>query len=521
MSKPVAYETWEIRKPAVQSRTGLVASQHYIASEIGAEILRQGGNAIDAAVAAGLAIGSVEPWMSGIGGGGFMTIYLAKEKKARTVQFGMVAPKALDPADYPLSGEQAGELFAWPGVVDNRNIFGPLSVAVPGYVAGVAKALETFGTLSWEDAIAPAVARAEQGMLADWYASLKIATGASELAQNAAAKAMYLPGGHPPVGEWGTAPPVLKLGELATTLKRLQTAGPEDFYQGEIAQKIAADAAEVGCPLSADDLTSYEATVGDALIWSYRDATVFGAPGLSAGPTLCHAQELLAGYGMETTAPGLAAYIAYARALLTAYEHRLSTMGDADETAAPSCTTHLSVVDKEGNVVALTQTLLSLFGSKVVLPQTGITMNNGIMWFDPRPGRPNSIAPGKKPLSNMCPTIVERADGLRFGLGASGGRRIMPAVFQLISFLTDYGMSMDQAFQTGRIDVSGSDLVSVDPRLPDDVQTGLTGMFNAAVAQNAVYPAIYACPNAVSIDAAGEMSGACFIASPWAKVASA
>ena len=112
----------------------------------------------------------------------------------------------------------------------------------------------------------------------------------------------------------------------------------------------------------------------------------------------------------------------------------------------------------------MTMTLLSLFGSKVMLPRTGILMNNGMMWFDPRSGRPNSISPGKRPLSNMCPTILLREDGQRFALGASGGRRIMPAVFQLISFLTDYGMDVEAAMHQPRIDISGTDLVTLDDR---------------------------------------------------------
>jgi gamma-glutamyltranspeptidase/glutathione hydrolase len=520
MDHPIAHETWEIRKPAVTSREGLVASQHYLASEIGAGVLAKGGNAIDAAVAAGLAIGTVEPWMSGLGGGGFMMIYLAKEKKVKAVQFGMVSPKGLDPADYPLTGNQAADLFGWPEVEDNRHIQGPYSIAVPGYVAGVAKALSEFGTMSWADVIEPACMRAEQGMLADWYASLKITTAASILAQFPASKDMYLPGGYPPVGEWGGEPPLLKLGNLAKTLRRLQASGPEDYYHGEVARMIAEDAEACGSSLRVEDLAAYEAVVSDADVWKYRDATVFGAPGLSAGPTLKHAQDLLSATELSGM-PDEKAYSAYADALLAAYDFRLKNLGDSDESKSPSCTTHMTIVDKEGNIVALTQTLLSLFGSKVVLPQTGITMNNGIMWFDPRPGHVNSIAPGKKPLSNMCPTIVEKANGTRFGLGASGGRKIMPAVYQLISFMTDFDMDMETAFHAARIDVSGTETVLLDAALADDVKVAMAANFSTAVARNAAYPSMYACPNSVSIDANGDMVGSAYVASPWAKVESA
>jgi len=215
------------------------------------------------------------------------------------------------------------------------------------------------------------------------------------------------------------------------------------------------------------------------------------------------------------------AYAAYAEALLQAYGERLETLGDADETSDPSCTTHMSVIDREGNMVALTQTLLSIFGSKVMLPRTGMMMNNGIMWFDPRPGRPNSIAPAKRPLSNMCPAIAVREDGFRLAVGASGGRRIMPAVLQLISFVADYGMDLERAFHQPRIDVSGSDLVSVDRAMAPEAAAVIERRFDKVRrVQHGVYPALFACPNAVGgIAGAGRQSGAAFVMSPWAKVA--
>ncbi len=159
--------------------------------------------------------------------------------------------------------------------------------------------------------------------------------------------------------------------------------------------------------------------------------------------------------------PDAAAYTEYALALQSAYRERLSDMGDADgrralgaEHLAPACTTHFSVVDKDGNMAAVTQTLLSTFGSKFVTPKTGLTMNNGIMWFDPTQGVPNSLAPGKRCLTNYTPVVAQAADGRRFAVGASGGRRILPAVAQLLSFVMDYGMDLDTAIHTPRIDAS-------------------------------------------------------------------
>ena len=155
------------------------------------------------------------------------------------------------------------------------------------------------------------------------------------------------------------------------------------------------------------------------------------------------------GAGADATA-----YLCYANALQAAYANRLQTLGDVDDTAAPGCTTHITVADKDGNMVALTQTLLSVFGSKVMLPQSGILMNNGIMWFDPRDNKPNSMAPDKRPLSNMCPTLFTTDDGSHYALGASGGRRIMPSVMQLLSMVVDHNMPINTAIHLSLIHIS-------------------------------------------------------------------
>jgi gamma-glutamyltranspeptidase/glutathione hydrolase len=190
-------------------------------------------------------------------------------------------------------------------------------------------------------------------------------------------------------------------------------------------------------------------------------------------------------------------------------------MGES-EGRALSSTTHLNVIDRDGNMVALTQTLLSVFGSKVVLPATGILMNNGVMWFDPRPGAPNSLAPAKRPLTNMCPVIARREGKPWFAIGASGGRKIFPAVLQIASFLIDHGMSLEDAFHQPRIDASGGEHVGVDPRLPQEVKNALSGKFTVHPAELAVYPANFACPSAVLDDLkTGERFGISDVMSPW------
>jgi gamma-glutamyltranspeptidase/glutathione hydrolase len=510
-------ETWQVTKPAVVTKHGLVASHHHEASAIGAEVLAAGGNAVDAAVATGLAIGVAEPWMSGIGGCGYMMIYDAQSGTCQAVDFGVVAPRTLDTNDYPLENAAVtdDDLFGWPRVVGDRNVQGPLSIAVPGHVAGLSTALDRFGTMPWAEAIGPAITLAKRGMKVDWYATLRIALEARGLANYPASRDFFLPDGLPAVSLDDGNLTTLQSDTQVATLERLRDAGPGDYYTGDIAGMIAADMADLGGKITREDLAAYQARVSDAQTGSYRGATVHVPPGLNAGPTLLDALSRLEGaWSASGSGPDRAAYEAYGQALFDSYRHRLETMGEGN---GESCTTHLTVVDAKGNMVALTQTLLSVFGSRVMLPSIGFLMNNGIMWFDPRSGAPNSMAPGRRPLSNMCPTVVTGAPGGPFALGASGGRRIFPAVFQLVSFLTDHGMSLDRAFKTPRIDVSGADIVTVDSRLDAETRAALGKRWNTTELPPSVISS-YACPNAVQ-DCSAERHGCAFVMSPWGQVA--
>ncbi len=503
-------QNWTVRKPVVSGANGLVASQHKAAAEVGAEVLRAGGNAVDAAVATSFAVSVVEPWMSGLGGGAYMQIGLADKGAFRTINMGMVAPKRLRLEDYPLAegGGVAGDLFAWPQVVDDRNITGYLSIAVPGYVAGMALAWERYGSMPWADLLAPAIAMAEQGLPATWYMALRTLGAARELAQFPASSEVYLPDGLPPMPSQGQPIPYRPLGRLPDTLKRLAEAGPADFFTGDIAAEIEHDAKAGGSPLDRDDLAAYEATDGPTIARDYGHGTVHAAPGLTAGPTLLRVLELVDGHAGAPGAPDASTYGVWAKALADAYDERFRTMGDVDDRRDPASTTNLTVADKHGNMVCLTQTLLSVFGSKVVFPGTGILMNNGIMWFDPRSGSPNSLEPGKRPLSNMCPVIVARDGKPWFAVGASGGRRIMPAVFQVLSMLVVHGMTLDEACHHPRIDVSGEGRCTVDPELGEDVTRAVEALMPIVMGENALYPHHYACPNAVLRDpASGEFQG--------------
>ncbi|MDB5809554.1 MAG: gamma-glutamyltransferase [Betaproteobacteria bacterium] len=509
-------QNWQVRKPLARSKGGIVATQNKIAGAAGVKILNAGGNAVDAAVATGLALAAVEPWNSGIGGVGFMLVYLAREKKVHVVDFGPISPHNLNPADFPLTGGFTTDLFTWPTVKDDRNVHGPNSIAVPGHVDGLATALAKFGTKSFADVIAPAIDLADQGIAVDWYLTLKIATTAKELSRYPSTRDVWMRDGYPAVTPPGAPLLRLKLKGLADTMRKLQRNGPRDYYEGEVANLITKDIAALGGIIDAHDLKNYHARIVAPLEVDYRGARIAFAGGLTAGPTMARVLDSLGRRKFTDGKPDADAFVAYAEALREAYADRLQTMGEIDDSKNPGCTTHFNVVDSEGNMVALTQTLLSVFGSRLVLPTTGILMNNGIMWFDPRPDSPNYFAPGKRPLTNMCPVIARRGDHGWFAIGASGGRKIMPAVMQISSFLIDHGMSLEDAFHQPRIDASGGDTVGVDPRHPVEVRQALGAKFPTNMTELVVYPTNFACPSSVLRDpATGEHQGISDVMSPW------
>ena len=198
-----------------------------------------------------------------------------------------------------------------------------------------------------------------------------------------------------------------------------------------------------------------------------------------------------------------------------AYAERLVGLGESEPDAAQSCTTHLTVCDTEGNTVSMTTTLMSSMGSRVLLPQSGILLNNGMMWFDPRPGTPNSIAGGKRPLCNMLPIMLTTGGKPFLAGGASGGRRIMAAVFQLMTFLADFGMSVEDAAHHPRIDVSSVDTISADRRLPGAVLDALAAEGKLEVVEHGAVPINFACPNVIVQHPDGTRVGISDAASPW------
>jgi len=197
-----------------------------------------------------------------------------------------------------------------------------------------------------------------------------------------------------------------------------------------------------------------------------------------------------------------------------AYAERLEPIGDV-EAGAPTSTTHITAADRQGGIAALTTTLLSSFGSRFVLPGTGILMNNGVMWFDPQPGRPNSIMPGKRALTNMSPLVAARDGRPWFGAGASGGRRILGAVSQMASFVVDFGMEPQAAAHHPRVDVSGGGRIGIDLRLAPAIIDRLSAQPGASLDEHTVFPARFACPNLVLCGVDGINHGISDVMSPW------
>ncbi|MBC5766407.1 gamma-glutamyltransferase family protein [Ramlibacter albus] len=512
-----------VRKPVTLTERGVVASQHKRAAQVGAAILAEGGDAVDAAVATSFALGVVEPWMSGCAAGGCMVLWRAKEKRAYVVNYGMRSPRELDPRDYPLSGAgKNADMFPWEAVVDDRNVQGATAVAVPGVVSGMGLAHERFGRKPWHELVEPAARLAQEGLAVDWYFGLLTASNAKALSRDPDAAAMFLDEGTwPIVGTWtGGSNRHLDQKQLARTLQAIAGGGPRAFYEGDIAKALVKDVRAKGGCLNEEDLATYTAEWHEPLALPYRGGHVYAAPGLTGGPTFGHALRALS-ETMQASgrAPDAQSYAAVARALHAAFEVRLSDMGDSNESPeAPGCTTHFSVVDSEGNMCAVTQTLLSIFGSRVVSPSTGLMLNNGIMWFDPVQGGPNSLAPNKRVLANYCPVVGIAQDGRQFAFGASGGRKILGAVLQLSSFVLDHGMSLEEAFHAPRIDVSGGGQVTADARLPEEVLEALGRVMPVATARRGVFPYSFACPAGVM--RIGRSNGGCTeTMSPWGDAA--
>jgi len=487
-------EQWEVRKRAVSSERGVVASQNWMAAAAGADALSKGGNAIDAAVACAFALNAVEPWMCGLGGSGYLVVWLAAEKRATVIDFQGTLPKYIQLDDYPLDPAVPDSIMGFPGVAGNANVVGYRSITVPGAVSGLTTALTKYGRLGLDSVLSPAIQLATSGLPVDWFTTLQIALEAGELAKFPASAATYLPCGVPPQPEQ-----YISLGKLPDTLKSLAEDGPDEFYRGKTGELIASDLAAGGSRITQDDLAVYAPLLMDPLVGTHRGATLYTAGENSGGLRLNEALEYVAQH-LDTDQPiGAHTYATYAHALNKAFISHKERLGRVITTG---CTSHMSAVDADGNMVALTYTLLNRFGSKVVLPSTGMLMNNSVSYFDPRPGYPTTMEGGKRiNSSNMCPTICVKDEQALFAVGASGANHIVPCTMQLSALLLDYDISLEDAFNLPRIDAGARDTVRVDPAMGAEAVAEMAKHFDLEIAQNLVYPKLYSCPSGVYRDA--------------------
>lgn len=496
-------ENWCVTTPAARSRRGVVAAQHTLAARAGAAMLDAGGNAVDAAVATAFALNAVEPWMCGLGGSGFMVAWLAGQRRAVALDFQGVLAGATDLADYPVDLDLPTTPMGFPTVVDRANVEGYKSITVPGAVAGLSHALSRFGTRRMAEALDPAIRIAERGIDVDWFTMLQIALCARVLARDPVSAAIYLPDGHPRMAETR-----LTIPRLAETLREIAAGGVDCFYRGALAERIVADLQAGGSRITAADFAAYEVLEYDPMHAEHRGYSIY-TPGESSGGL--RQRDFLAHVAGAMPAPPAAptpeTWVLWAEALDACWKAHKIRNGVLTEQGA--CTSSMSAVDADGNMVALTYTLLNRFGSGVTLPSTGMLMNDGVSYFDPRPGYPTTMAGGKRiNSSNICPTVGVRDGQALFAVGASGGNLIMPAVSQVVALMTDFGMSVEEAVHHPRIDASDRGSVRADPRLGEAVIAALEDRSPVEVAQLLVYPKLYACISAVSRDPrTGECAG--------------
>ena len=490
--------------PAVEAEHGMVVSAHRLASEAGVHILQAGGNAVDAAVAVGYALAVVDPCCGNLGGGGFMTIHLADGRET-FINFRETAPAAASAGKY-LDGDGRP--------IDELSRNGYLAVAVPGTVLGLDRAAAEYGRLPRATLMAPAIGLARDGFVLS-PADTDILDGKAErFGKDPAAARIFLR----PDGSRFEPGDRLVQADLAATLELIAKEGPNAFYKDPVAAAVAKASGENSGILTSRDFAEYTVTETAPLSCTYRSHLIVSAPPPSSGgTTICEILNILEGYDMtasgfrsagsvhlmveamrrgyrdRNTFLGDPAFVtnplerllskAYAASLRDEIEHGRGSPAVGQSGPEKPETTHYSIVDGEGNAVAVTYTINGSFGADVVAPGTGFFLNNEMDDFTVKAGVPNlyglvqgeanSIAPGKRPLSSMAPTLVEKDGRLVFVLGSPGGSRIITAVLEAVMNIVDYGMTPQEAVDAPRLHYQGQpDQVYFEPPglLPDTVK---------------------------------------------------
>jgi len=472
----------------VLAEHGMVATQEAAATGIGVEVLRAGGNAVDAAVAVGFALAVTLPQAGNLGGGGFLLVHHAASGTTHAVDYRETAPAA---AHRDMFLDERGR-------VDHaRARFSHASAGVPGTVAGLALARERFGTVPLARLLAPVIALARNGVVVSRALAASLAAAAPRLRRDPDAAAIFL---HPDGRPW-RAGEVLVQADLADTLERIAAQGPDGFYRGEVAARIAADMERDGGLITREDLAGYRPRMRAPVFGTYRGHVIASMPPPSSGGVhLLQILNLLEDFPLGFLGHGSADTVhLIAESAKLAYADRARHLGDADfvpvpveglvskqyarrlragidlDRARPSAriapgrpgtaggadTTHFSIMDRDGNVVANTYTLNFGYGSGRVAAGTGVLLNNEMDDFSAKPGVPNAyglvggeanaIAPGKRPLSSMTPTIVFREGAPLLATGSPGGSRIITTTVQVIVNVIDHRMNLAEAVLAPRV----------------------------------------------------------------------
>ena len=468
----------------VAAENGMVVSAQHLATQVGVDVLKRGGNAVDAAVAVGYALAVAYPAAGNLGGGGFMTIELADGRKT-FLDFRETAPK----------GATANMYLDKDGnVIKGLSTKGHLAVGVPGSVAGMEYAREKYGTMKRADLIAPALQLAEDGFVLDQGDIEMLHSATNDFREDPASAAIFLNNGKPfQVGER------LTQHELAETLREISKRGSDGFYKGWVGAAIVASNQAGKGLLTQEDLDNYKVRELAPVECDYRGYHVVSAPPPSSGGVvICEVLNILEGYPLRELGYHSAEAVHYQiEAMRHAYVDRNSYLGDPDFVKNPlerlldksyaakiraaidpakagvskdikpgvpphegSNTTHYSIADKDGNAVSVTYTLNDWFGAKVTAAKTGVLLNDEMDDFTAKVGVPNlyglvqgesnSIAPGKRPLSSMSPTIVSRDGKPVMVIGTPGGSRIITAVLLTMINAIDYGMNAQEAVDMPR-----------------------------------------------------------------------
>ena len=498
----------------VVARHGMVATQEATATKVGVDILRKGGNAVDAAVAVGFALTVTLPRAGNIGGGGFMMVHMAGGGDTVAIDYREMAPAGATQDMY---------LDASGNVDKQRARFSYLSVGVPGTVAGMALALEKYGTMSLAEVIAPAIYLAREGITVTPQMADTFRRRVKRFSKHAATARIFLHPDGTPLAEGER----LVQSDLAGSLSQIAAQGPDAFYRGEIAEKIAADMAAHDGLITKDDLENYRAIVRKPVHGTYRGYDIYSMPPPSSGGIhVIQILNILEDYPIAFLGHNTADTIhLMAEAMKLAYADRSKYLGDPDFWKVPMAgltskayaaklrerislryatpsehiepgsplpyesneTTHFSVMDGAGNVVSNTYTLNFSFGSGIVAEGTGILLNNEMDDFSAKPGVPNAyglvggeanaIEPGKRPLSSMTPTIVFKDGEAWFATGTPGGSRIITTTLQIIMNVVDHEMNIAAATGAPRIHHQWlPDKLRVEVGISDDTLDKLSTM---------------------------------------------